>query len=449
MEFASDYRRYFDVARRNVGDKARRYLTGLLMKAPHKNMERMEEYVEEYEYQSQQQFLSDSPWDHRALMDRVACDAGELLGGADSALLIDESGFAKKGDRSAGVARQWNGRLGKVDNCQVGVFAALSDGEGSALIEGRLYLPECWSEDPKRCREAKIPESERQYRSKPELALEMIRRAVDLGLEFGWVGFDALYGSTPWLVREIEDMGRIFVGDVRNNFPVYEEDPRPYLPRRRGGRGRRFVKRRARCESRPIAEVFVEDPDLQWEEIAIREGTKGTLRVSACRKRLWLWDGQEKRPRCWWAVCTYDEATGETKFFLSNAPEAVSLGELVRRHAVRYWVERGFQDAKSSLGMADYQARGWVAWHHHIAMVMLAMLFLLREKKLHMVEVEMLSARDIVELLDIFLPRRDLTLEAVVRNIERRHRKRREAIESARRSAEKKRDASDPTVLTK
>ncbi len=86
--------------------------------------------------------------------------------------------------------------------------------------------PECWSEDPERCRQAKIPESERQYRSKPELALEMIRRAVDLGLEFGWVGFDALYGSTPWLLREIEDMGRIFVGDVRNNFPVYEEDPR-------------------------------------------------------------------------------------------------------------------------------------------------------------------------------------------------------------------------------
>ncbi len=311
-------------------------------------------------------FFPDSPWDHRALLDRVARDAGELLGGADSALLIDESGFAKKGDKSAGVARQWNGRLGKVDNCQVGVFAALSDGRGSALIEGRLYLPECWSEDPQRCRQAKIPESEQQFRSKPELALEMIRRAEDLGLEFGWVRFDALYGSTPWLLREIEDMGRIFVGDVRSNFPVYEEDPRPYVPRRRGGRGRRFVKRRARTESRPVAEVFVEDPDLQWEEIAIREGTKGTLRVSACRKRVWLWDGQEERPRCWWAVCTHDDATGETKFFFSNASEAISLGELVRRHAVRYWVERGFQDAKSSLGMADYQARGWVAWHHHM-----------------------------------------------------------------------------------
>ncbi len=158
---------------------------------------------------------------------------------------------------------------------------------------------------------------------------------------------------------------------------------------------------------------------------------------------------EEECARCWWAVCAHDEATGETKFFLSNATETVSLEELVRRHAVRYWVERGFQDAKSSLGMADYQARGWVAWHHHVAMVMLAMLFLLRERKLHMVEVEMLSARDIVELLDIFLPRRDLTLDAVVRNIERRHRKRREAIDSARRSEKQKRDASDPTVLTK
>jgi SRSO17 transposase len=436
MKFASDYNVFFNVARRNVSDKARNYLQGLLMKAPRKNMERMEEYVEEYDYQGQQQFLSDSPWSHEALMEQVARDTATLLGGQQSALLIDESAFGKKGEKSAGVARQWNGRLGKVDNAQVGVFAALSDGRGGGLIDGRLYLPESWTEDEERCLKAKIPPSQRTYRSKPQLALEMIARAVETGVKFGWVGFDAFYGSTPWLLRQVEDMGLVFVGDVRSNATVYCEDPAPYLPRRSSGsRGRRFTQRRHRGESTTMAELFSEE-DCAWKEVRIREGTKGVLRVSASAKRVWLWDGEEKEARQWWAVCVVDEQAEETKFFLSNAPGETSLEELVGKHAVRYWIERTFQDAKTSLGMADYQAQGWPAWHHHMAMVMLAMLFLLRERRVHLVEVEMLSCQDIVELLNVFIPRRDLSPEAVIRNIERRHRKRREASEAARRSAE-------------
>lgn len=430
MDFVGDYSSYFDVARRNVADKARCYLAGLLMKAPRKNMERMEEYVEKYDYEAQQQFLSDSPWDHRSLMDRVATDAGKLLGGPECGLLIDESGFQKKGRMSVGVARQWIGRLGKQDNGQVGVFTALSDGVGSALIDGRLYLPEEWTEDAERCDKAKVPDAERVFRTKLELALESVRNAVDLGLEFGWVGFDAFYGSAPWLLREIDDMGLVFVGDVRLSQSVYEQDPRPCFRQRKDGRS---TKPRTDEAFVPIAESFSGDLSLGWEEIEIREGTKGKLRVSACRKRVWLWDGAEDRARCWWAVCTLDESSGDTKFLLSNASEDVTLRELVRRHAVRFWVERSFQDAKTSVGMADYQARGWKAWHHHMAMVMLAMLFLLYERRVHMVEVEMLSCQDLVELLNHFLPRRDLTLDAVLANIERRHRKRRDATESARR----------------
>jgi SRSO17 transposase len=162
-------------------------------------------YVEDYDYQAQQQFLSDSPWEHRPLMEWVAQEVDELLGGADSMLLLDESGFAKKGNKSVGVARQWNGRLGKVDNCQVGVFAALSDGLRAALVDLRLFLPESWTSDPERCAQAKIPESERQARTKPELAWEMIQQAVARGLRFGWVGLDSLYGHAPWLLSAIED----------------------------------------------------------------------------------------------------------------------------------------------------------------------------------------------------------------------------------------------------
>lgn len=164
------------------------------MKAQRKNRERMEEYVEDYNYQNLQQFVSDSPWDPEALIQRIGKDVDALLGGSDSMLLIDASGFAKKGKKSVGVARQWNGRLGKVDNAQVGVFAALSDGKSCSLIDTRLYLPEAWTEDTQRCEQAKIPEDKREARTKPQLAREMIQAAQSNALCFGWVGLTAFMG---------------------------------------------------------------------------------------------------------------------------------------------------------------------------------------------------------------------------------------------------------------
>lgn len=438
MNFCDSFDGYFRAARHNLGDKARCYVAGLLMKAPRKNMERMEEYVEDYDYQNQQQFLSDSPWDYRPLVERIGREVDEVLGGAESGLIIDESGFAKKGVKSVGVSRQWNGRLGKTDNCQVGVFAALSDGRRASLVDMRLYLPKCWVADPKRCAAAKIPEQERINRTKPELAREMIDRALATGLRFGWIGLDALYGNTPWLLRHIDDLDRVFVADVHHNQTVYPEDPKPYLPRRKGALGRKFTVRRARSAGVKVSDLFTEIPREQWQDVDVREATKGTLRVSACRRRVWLWDGVEKQARPWWAVCVIDESTGDWKCFISNAGVGASLESLVRKHAVRYWIERSFQDAKTSVGMADYQARGWVAWHHHMALVMLAMLFLLRERKLHEQQIELLSCQDIVELLDVYLPRTDRTKLQVIENIRQRHRKRRASIKSAR----KRRDHS-------
>ena len=136
MDYCDTYSSFFKAARHNLSSKARCYLSGLLMKGERKNMERMEEYVQDYDYQSLQQFVSDSPWDHEALIERIGKDVDVLVGGNDSMLIIDESGFAKKGKKSVGVARQWNGRMGKVDNAQVGVFAALGDGKGARLTGG-------------------------------------------------------------------------------------------------------------------------------------------------------------------------------------------------------------------------------------------------------------------------------------------------------------------------
>jgi len=438
MKFCEDYRPYFAAARHNVSPKARAYLAGLLMKGERKNMERMEEYVEDYAYENQQQFLSDSPWDERALMRQVGGDVSEAVGGPDSAFILDESGFGKKGDSSVGVARQWNGRQGKVDNCQVGVFAALSDGKYGSLVDFRLFLPESWTSDPRRCDKAKIPEDCREYRTKPQLAWEMTQEAVANGLNFGWVSLDSLYGNTPWLLRAIEDEGLVFVADVHIDQKIYVEDPEPYLPRRRDKMGRKYTKLRGRSAPVDIESYFVRIPARSWHMIKVREGTKGDIRVRACCRRVFLWDGKEKQTRSWWAVCVIDPENGIKKYFLSNARKSATLEELVRKHSVRYWIERSFQDGKTSLGMGDYQARGWTAWHHHMALVSLAMLFVLKERLLHRREIELLSFQDIVELLNFYLPRADRTEEAVLRNIARRHRKRRASIESARRRGKRR-----------
>lgn len=373
-------------------------------------MERMEEFVEDFDYQSQQQFLSDSPWSHRALMDRIALDVSEILGGPDSCLILDESAFGKKGKMSAGVARQYNGRLGKVDNCQVGVFASLTDGKSSSIVDAHLHLPEEWAQDAERCRKAKIPEEEILLRSKVDLAHEMVGRLRRSGVEFNWVAFDALYGSSGWFLKELDAEGEVFVADVRSNRVIYPEGS--------DGKGVQIQTHFAKQSG-------------GWREIPVREGERGLLKVNASAKRVWVEAGDEGH--WWWAVCVTETDGKDPKWFLSNAPETTPLETLVRQHALRYWIERGFQDGKTSLGMGDYQARGWVAWHHHMAMVMLAMLFLLEERRVHLGKVELITCNDVVELLNVFLPRKDTTPDEVLANLKRRHAKRKQAREHSRR----------------
>jgi len=162
-----------------------------------------------------QHFISHAPWRHEPLNAQIGRDADRLLGGKpDSALLLDESRLVKQGDRSVGVARQWCGRLGKVDNCQVAVFAVLTDGARHTPVDMRLYLPQRWIDDPARCDRAEIPPEARTMRTKSALALEMVRAARARGIRFGWVGVDGGYGKEPAFLRALDEMGETFVADV-------------------------------------------------------------------------------------------------------------------------------------------------------------------------------------------------------------------------------------------
>ena len=412
--------------------QSKQYLSGL-MQARKKNMERMAEVVPESDEQVLQHFLSNSNWDERGVLDQVALEADALLGDAhESALLIDESGITKKGNKSVGVARQWNGRLGKVDNCQVGVYAALSRGSVSTLIDTRLYLPSSWVQDKGRCKAAGVPSKDRCTKSKPELALEMVRHNRRLGVRFSWVAMDGLYGQDPALLRALEADGETFLADVHKDQHIYLENPRPVVPTSSLGRGRKPTRAVAQSEKMRIDEWTQAQPDSAWMRVRLRDSTKGALRVEVLHQRVWLWDAKETQARHWHLIVRREiKAREEIKYSLSNAPEHTPLLRLTQMQGQRYWVERSFQDGKSQAGLDHYQARGWKAWHHHMALVMMAMLFMLKERVEHQQDYPLLSCADIETLLAHFLPRRDVGVEEVIRQMQVRHQKRQASIDSA------------------
>ena len=169
---------------------------------------------------------------------------------------------------------------------------------------------------------------------------------------------------------------------------------------------------------------------MPWELVTVREGTKGYVRVNARRKRIFLWDEGTTNVREFWFLMTKECGTGEIKYFISNFDSDVSLNELVRYAACRFFIERSFQDAKTSLGLKDYQVRVWNGWHHHMAMVLMAALFMLKERIENRKDVSLLSCQDIVELLNIYLPRGDLTDDDIFRQMVKRHKKRQRSIKS-------------------
>ena len=432
LAFCGRFRGHFRQRTRTVETAAQQYVQGLIQ-AETKNMERMEEVVPEADHQALHHMLSESAWSERAVLDQVAQEAHRLLGSdEETALIIDESGFPKKGRHSVGVNRQWCGQLGKVDNCQVGVFAALNRGSEVTLIDERLFLPQAWTDDATRCQAAGIPKAQQGFQQKTDLALAMIRHARQHGIGFAWVGFDGFYGSDPAFLRALDDDGEIFVGDVHKDQHVDLEDPQPVVPPPVTTRGRPPTALHAQTPALRVDRWTQQQPASAWQPVTLRDGAKGPLQVEILHRPVWLWDGQEAQARLWHLIVRREVATpDDLKYSLSNAPVATPIPRLAFMQGQRYWVERALQTGKQDVGLGDYQVRSWRGWHHHMALVMMAMLFQLEERQLQRPNYPLLSGRDIRALLTQFLPRRDTTLEEVLRQMEVRHRKRQAAIDSA------------------
>ncbi len=397
-----------------------------LFQSDRANMLRMSE-INEVDHQSMQYMLTDSCADWKGFGDQIAKETDALLGGSDSVLLFDESGFNKKGKSSAGVSRQWNGRLGKVDNCQVGVFATLCRGEMASIIDTRLYLPEVWANDPERCTKAAIPEEAQCYQSKTTLALTLLKTAIQRGIRFGYVGIDGGYGKEPAFLRAVADLGCCFVADVHCDQTIYLQNPDPAIPSWKG-RGKQPIHRKAQQEAFRVDQWAANQAPDAWQKLTLREGEKGLLVAEYLHSLVWVWDGEESNARCWHLLVRRELGVTEISHYcLSNAPCDTSLHELARVQAQRFFIEHSFREAKSECGMADYQVRRWDAWHHHMALVMLGSLFLVKQKIEGRQQWPMLSFNDLVTALAHLLPRRQLTAEELAEIINQRHRLRKKA----------------------
>ncbi len=222
------------------------------------------------------------------------------------------------------------------------------------------------------------------------------------------------------------------MADIHKDQRIYLEDPRPTVSETKPGRGR---KKTCRVSQVPPVRVdkWVElQSSTAWKRVRLRESTKGFLDVEMLHRRVWVWDGKEEHAHQWHLLVRREiNAPGEIKYSLSNAHKDISVERLAHMQGQRYWVERSFQDGKSHIGLDHYQARSWRSWHHHMALVMMAMLFILEERLRNKQEYPLLSCSDIEALLARFLPRRDADLDEVVRQLEERHRRRQSSIDSA------------------
>ena len=352
---------------------AARYITGLLSKLPRKSGEAIA-YLHDSQRQGLQNFIGSVPWDHKPLLATLARQVGEDLGEPDGVIVFDPSAFLKKGTKSVGVARQWCGRYGKVDNCQVGVFMAYVSRKEHALVNTRLFLPEEWATDKARRKEAGVPKDLR-HRTRHRLALEMLDEGGG-ALPHSWVAGDDEMGRPSGFRGQLRDRGERYLLAVPSNTLVRDLD---VPPPEYSGRGRYPKSPFLRLDRWRAA--LAEDA---WTRIEVRDGEKGPLVVEVLKRRVQArTETGGTGPDELLFVTREAQADGTFKldYYLSNAEPEEALSELARVTRAAHRVEECFRRGKSEAGLADYQVRNWRGWHHHQALSLLAAWFLNRETR--------------------------------------------------------------------
>jgi SRSO17 transposase len=328
------------------------YLRGLLSAAERKNGWTLAEQAGDRTPDAMQRLLNHADWDADAVRDDLRNYVVEHLGDDAAVLVVDETGFLKKGTKSAGVARQYSGTAGRIENCQVGVFLAYAAPAGRTFIDRELYVPRAWLEDRNRCAEAGIDPAV-EFRTKPELALAMLTRALDAGVPAGWVAADEVYGQSYRLRAALEARGMPYVLAVPVNQYVVAT----------GAAGL------TQCR---VDAVSAAVPDSGWSRVSAGAGAKGP--------RLYDWARVPIRPLSepgrYWLLVRRSLTDGELAHYLCFCPPETSLADLVAVAGTRWAIEESFHTAKGEVGLDHYQVRRYDAWYRHISLACLAHAYL-------------------------------------------------------------------------
>ena len=329
------------------------YLRGLLGNVGRKNGWQLAEHAGERTPDGMQRLLATADWDPDRVRDDLRGYVVEHLGDPGAVLVVDETGFLKKGTTSVGVQRQYSGTAGKVDNCQLGVFLAYASPKGRAMIDRELYLPERWTDDPARCQAARVPEQV-EFRTKPQLAQLMLARALAAGVPVAWVTADEVYGGSPDLRGWLEGRGVWHVLAVKCTEPLEVSSPNGVVRQR-------------------VEQLAAAVPAPQWIACSAGPGAKG--------RRLYDWTRVALATPVTaglarWLLIRRSRRDGELAFYACYGPAATPLVGLVRVAGTRWAVEEGFEQAKGEVSLDHYQVRKWPGWYRHITLALLAHAFL-------------------------------------------------------------------------
>jgi SRSO17 transposase len=365
FEDVSAWGRELDTLARRIGarfprsetrDRVRAYLIGLLGPAQRKNAWQLAEQIGDADPYGVQYLMGRSGWDPDEVRDDLRAYVVEAIGDPGAVLVLDETGFLKKGTGSAGVARQYTGTAGRIENAQVGVFLAYASRHGVAFLDRALYLPQEWTSAPDRCRAAGVPEGT-GFATKPALARAMLERAFAAGVPAAWVTGDEVYGSDGDLRRWLEGERRPYVLAVRANQYVWV--------------GLRQAK---------VAALARALPKRSWHVITIAAGSKGPRRYAWA----WLVIDSDLGPgwRRWLLVRKSLDDPEDLAYYIAAGPRRTTLTRLARVAGARWSIEGGFESAKQEAGLADYEVRSWTGWHRHVTLSLLAQAVLAAVRKL-------------------------------------------------------------------
>jgi len=415
--------------RRECQEHSLGYLRGLLLAEGRKSVEPMamvfggpsqlEPQIRQSIVLAWQRFLTVSPWEAQAVEQEIQAVFNEefVSTAREWAIgtvgVIDGSGFVKHGSESVGVQRQWCGRLGKKENCQVGVFLLGATPAGTALLDHQLYLPQEWAEDAARRKKTRVP-AEVTFQTKPQIAAALVARST---VGFDWVTADEEFGRDGAFLDALEQGQQRYLLEIPCDTTVWAEKPMRRTPDE-------LV-----WQVRQLAATL---PAKAWQIIKLREGAKGPLAFEFARLRVWSVRHRHAGPPLWLLIRRSLERVPEVKYYLSNAEPDTPLRPMAQVTGVRWRVEEFFEDGKGQLGMAQYEARSWTSWHHHMSLLALAHLFVTQTRRDLKRKSPELTLDMAMRLLRSALPRPQLSLKDAEDLVDYHLARNRQATESHR-----------------